>query len=712
MKLIVVLFCVNIMAASLKANNIVSYSNSKLSSINANYSRSKSSTTVKQTVLSSITAKELNIEVGSNTDLKGSLIAAGYYDEDGNFIDNGKLRLKTDTLSFSNLSNTRYDKSNSLSIGTNYAFKDPQQGGESGSKDGGSKASTAGSNAFSSNQMSGMQTSGSIGQSDTSLQDKKSNTDPKSKISSINYANNRNLSYYMSKSLATIGKGELIVGDKDISSLSKDELASLQSDPNNKALYNSDDLRRLNRDSSKLSKELYSTKLNSNVDASVDMRLFSEGGRNEIKDELNRGSAIYEAINLIATTENAKAYKIFDYIGGFASGYDKDSMSLAANLDVLNDPSADIFKKQRAAQDIANQMGVKVKFANLNRGSRGKFNSDDPNSIYINTKHISNAKEFMTSLRHELVHRSDNKRGTFIPKDPAQNQFATNYALGMLSMSEKALRLNGRSLNDYSPKVNPNDKTVVADTKYFYSLDQRKSDDAAVAAILPIIEAASASIFFIKTRQLSKDFGNWLINWYEGDQYNAYWNYPGKYPDNGGTTKERSNINYDRILNDLENKNIQARSWDKNDHIKIFPKNREEKLPYTQIPQSPIKPELTIGGGVQLQKERGGRPYTHVPQSPIKPELTIGGGVQGRETGFGENIRYADNAKDAKRVSSNAAANELAKTRDYADAHALKKANLDGQSDKKISHYDIYYHKESKTIFLKHKTTGRMIEAQ
>ncbi|MBF0983986.1 MAG: hypothetical protein HXK63_02405, partial [Campylobacter sp.] len=468
---------------------MVSYSNSKLSSINANYSRSKSSTTVKQTVLSSITAKELNIEVGANTDLKGSLIAAGYYDENGNFIDNGKLRLKTDSLTFSNLSNTRYDKSNSLSIGANYAFKDPQQEGGSGSKDGGSedKASTSGSNVFGSNHMSGMQTSRSIGQSGTSLQDKKNDTDPKSKISSINYANNRNLSYSMSKSLATIGKGELIVGDKDISSLSKDELASLQSDPNNKALYNSDDLTRLNRDSSKLSKELYSTKLNSNVDASVDMRLFSEGGRNEIKDELNRGSAIDEAINLIATTENAKAYKIFDYIGGFTSGYDKDSMSLAANLDVLNDPRADIFKKQRAAQDIANQMGVKVKFANLNRGSGGKFNSDDPNAVYINTKHINNAKEFMTSLRHELVHRSDNKRGTFIPKDPAQNQFATNYALGMLSMSEKALRLNGRSLNDYSPKVNPNDKTVVADTRYFYSLDQRKSDDAAVAAILPII---------------------------------------------------------------------------------------------------------------------------------------------------------------------------------------------------------------------------------
>ena len=519
LKLIVALFCVNIMAASLlKANNLVSYKGSKLSSINANYSRSKSSTMVKQTVLSSITAKELNIEVGSNTDLKGSLIAAGYYDESGNFIDNGKLRLKTDTLTFSNLSNTRYDKSNSLSIGTNYAFKDPQQEGEnkhsdsqaSDSKSAESKESTAGSNSFGSNQMSGMQTSStdmSAGKDGWSAQSKESNTDPKSKISSINYSNNRNLSYAMSKSLATIGKGELIVGDKDISSLSKDELASLQSDPNNKALYNSDDLTRLNRDSSKLSKELYSTKLNSSVDASVDMRFFSEGGRNEIKRDYEDASTIYDAIYQIATTENAKVSKIFDYIGGFTSGYDKDSMSLAANLDVLDDPGADIFKKQRAAQDIANQMGVKVKFANLNRGSGGKFNSDDPNAVYINTKHINNAKEFMTFLRHELVHRSDNKRGAFIPKDPAQNQFATNYALGMLSMSEKALRLNGRSLNDYSPKVNPNDKTVVADTKYFYSLDQRKSDDLDL-------------VYFNKTHE--KFNYNAAVE-YKGDKKSPHW---------------------------------------------------------------------------------------------------------------------------------------------------------------------------------------------
>ena len=391
------------------------------------------------------------------------------------------------------------------------------------------------------------------------------------------------------------------------------------------------------------------------------------------------------------TNENAKVSKIFDYIGGFTSGYDKDSISLAANLDVLNDPSADIFKKQRAAQDIANQMGVKVKFANLNKGSGGKFNSDDPNAVYINTKHINNAKEFMTFLRHELVHRSDNKRGSFIPKDPAQNQFATNYALGMLSMSEKALRLNGRSLNDYSLKVNPNDKTVVADTKYFYSLDQRKSDDFLVAAIPPAVELASVGAAAIASMHLSKALGNWLTNWYEGDQYNAYWNPLGRYPDNGGTTKERSNINYDRILNDLENKNIQARSWDKNDHIKIFPKNKEEKLPYTQVPQSPIKPELTIGGGVQLQKERGGRPYTHVPQSFIKPELTIGGGVQGRETEFGENIRYAGQKaffkteKEAKAAAASIGYSDTGiltkrKTKVYKKGNSYITRDLDGHN--------------------------------
>jgi filamentous hemagglutinin len=101
-------------------NNI---GNDKISS--ANYISEKSSGTYqqKQTVLSSITGNNVDIYVGGNTNLKGSLIAAGSFDENGNFIDNEQLNLDTGTLTYSALSNTVYSTSKSESKGTNYVFK-------------------------------------------------------------------------------------------------------------------------------------------------------------------------------------------------------------------------------------------------------------------------------------------------------------------------------------------------------------------------------------------------------------------------------------------------------------------------------------------------------------------------------------------------------------------------------------------------------------
>ena len=79
-------------------NHFVDTSSVKTSSTNANFSRSRSNTITKQTILSSITANNLNVEVGNNTHLKGSLLAAGEYDKDNTFIDNHNLNLKTNTL--------------------------------------------------------------------------------------------------------------------------------------------------------------------------------------------------------------------------------------------------------------------------------------------------------------------------------------------------------------------------------------------------------------------------------------------------------------------------------------------------------------------------------------------------------------------------------------------------------------------------------------
>ncbi|MBE9864405.1 filamentous hemagglutinin N-terminal domain-containing protein, partial [Campylobacter concisus] len=190
-------------------NHFVDINTIDKSSTNANFSRSSSNTITKQTILSSITANELNVEVGKNTHLKGSLLAAGEYDKDNTFIDNHNLNLKTDTLSYENLSNTSYNKGTNFSIGANYILEDKNN------------------------------------------KDSRSNNNQEDKftgLKSIDLSNHRNLSYTLSKNLTTLGSGNIEIADKD----------------------SSDDLTRLNRDTTKLTKDLVNTSISSNVDASMD----------------------------------------------------------------------------------------------------------------------------------------------------------------------------------------------------------------------------------------------------------------------------------------------------------------------------------------------------------------------------------------------------------------------------------------------------------
>ena len=203
-------------------NHFVDINTIDKSSTNANFSRSSSNIITKQTILSSITANELNVEVAKNTHLKGSLLAAGEYDKDNTFIDNHNLNLKTNTLSYENLSNTSYAKGTNFSIGANYILEDKNN------------------------------------------KDSRSNNNQEDKftgLKSIDLSNHRNLSYTLSKNLATLGSGNIEIADKD----------------------NSDDLTRLNRDTTKLTKDLVNTSISSNVDGSMDARVFSKEGREQIK---------------------------------------------------------------------------------------------------------------------------------------------------------------------------------------------------------------------------------------------------------------------------------------------------------------------------------------------------------------------------------------------------------------------------------------------
>lgn len=80
---------------------------------NGGFNASNGRTSSKQTVVTSLTSNgSLDINVGGNTDIKGATIAA--LDEEGK--DSGKLNLTTDSLSYADLSNTRYSQDQSLGL--------------------------------------------------------------------------------------------------------------------------------------------------------------------------------------------------------------------------------------------------------------------------------------------------------------------------------------------------------------------------------------------------------------------------------------------------------------------------------------------------------------------------------------------------------------------------------------------------------------------
>ena len=221
-------------------NHFVDINTIDKSSTNANFSRSRSNTITKQTILSSITANSLNVEVGKNTHLKGSLLAAGEYDKDNTFIDNHNLNLKTNTLSYENLSNTSYAKGTNFSIGANYQV-------------GKKEVANFTQDDY---RPQNMQNTLDIAKNE------KANSRNNPNISNISLGTSN--SVILSKTLATIGNGNLQIANLD----------------------KSDDLERLNRNVKNIQKDIVNSQTGTYTNADIDIRLFSQNGREAIKHDL------------------------------------------------------------------------------------------------------------------------------------------------------------------------------------------------------------------------------------------------------------------------------------------------------------------------------------------------------------------------------------------------------------------------------------------
>ena len=400
-----------------------------LSSVGASISKSSSNTKIKQTNLSSITANELNVEVGKNTHLKGSLLAAGEYDKDNTFIDNHNLNLKTNTLSYENLSNTSYNKGSSLSIGANYQV---------GKKDD-SKA----------NQNS---------------QDK-SATSSYSGLKSINYSNQRNLSYTLSKNMATLGSGNIEIADKD----------------------NSDDLTRLNRDTTKLTKDLVNTSISSNVDGSMDLRVLTKSGQKDIAKEIVDTSTIIDAIKQISTTDRANIFSFFKEVSK------QYKVLNGVREEVANSPELQAFLSSNTTTEAQRKEAMELitlaVMKNLGylpndiksiytdeRGYNGEkiqgYTSLQTGASYINFKNITNMKDLVKTITHENQRSMDIQDHRDINKNRDDDtKYASNFSDFATRYFSHALWLNDKGFSK-TPLTTAVTSSMINNNREFAKLDK------------------------------------------------------------------------------------------------------------------------------------------------------------------------------------------------------------------------------------------------
>jgi filamentous hemagglutinin len=270
-----------------------------VSSVNGGLNASNGRSRTKKTVLTDLIGETVNINVGDNTALIGATIAAK--DADGK--DNGQLSLTTDTFDFGDLSNTSYSSSRSAGISTNInlnsAPKPEQQ----------SQSQPESSTATNSNAM------------DLKPLDDNDNDD----LGKTKLTYGASNSYSKSKTLATLGKGVINIGDD--------------------AETGEDSTERLNRDTDNTTKDLYSIdQPDINVEVEIDNALIKKAAEVTAEAVVVTAEVVAEAVS-----DTAHAVETFIELTGMIIDIHQQATQLASDDPIL---------RKGAALNLANSLFV------------------------------------------------------------------------------------------------------------------------------------------------------------------------------------------------------------------------------------------------------------------------------------------------------------------------------------------------------------------
>ena len=288
------------------------------------------------------------------------------------------MNLRTKSFGFEDLSNTKFSNNRNAGISTSVGLSEVKEG-----------KSTEDSKS----------TTSSVDKT------KGSKTETKLNTSSVQYSNSTG--YEKTKTLATLGNGNIVIANSDDSTLEG-----------------------LNRDTTQTNKDIYKVdRQQGNIDLTIDHRLFSSEGRKAIKEDYKRTAILGEAIvdlgddsvSLLGGREKGessfrenlmKKQDFFTAVKNFSSNKENEKY-----IEVLTNGKASAEDKQLAytmlANSVAKQLDIPITQAKLliqeNSNDKGYYSKENK-TIYVVDNNTSTTGDAVNTVGHEVSHYIDDSR--------------------------------------------------------------------------------------------------------------------------------------------------------------------------------------------------------------------------------------------------------------------------------------------------------------
>ncbi|HEB57139.1 MAG TPA: filamentous hemagglutinin N-terminal domain-containing protein, partial [Gammaproteobacteria bacterium] len=279
-----------------------------------------------------------------------------------------------------------------------------------------------------------------VGIANQEQRDRSNNNSTASSVG-IDFANDRANS--KTKTLGTLGSGNIDIANADKSNT-----------------------RMLNRDIKNNEIDIYDIKSHKGLKGTVDMRMFTEDGRNSIKEDIERSKRLGQAIGDVAIKDAFKLKDTFAHIGETQKDLDVQKAFALANggkgIDTLRGKGFTIEQKQAAirkyADIYAKVYDINIEKARIIATSKvtggTHYGKAGISSIAINDNAQRNATDYARTMGHEVAHARIFQHKV---RNRGSNDLNEQYAKTMEGYSAEGMQFSSSTYN--SVDLNANETT-------------------------------------------------------------------------------------------------------------------------------------------------------------------------------------------------------------------------------------------------------------